>query len=597
MTTTYNVNIFGSLTNNNGVLSGFSSGNYATLSKTFNPSAQIALEIVFKFNSNDISDEQIIFQMGNISTADGFIDIEIYNSKLYFEFDSENTQRCYIEGVTALSSNADYWAKLTYDGVNTYALSLSADGITWNTEGTVNSWYYLVSAQNSYIGINQDLSQWYFNGSIDLNGCYINVDGVIWWRGSENITKIQLRHDTAANWTSVNPILLDGEVGIETDTRKQKFGDGVTAWNSLPYDKGSTALQSITSSDVTTALGYTPVNKAGDTMGGALTTTKLNISNMNQGAISLKNITSGNFSDVTFYDDNDTRIGFIRGNNVSSTVNNTQISVVDKNNTVGGTLILTNNNGTNSASLNTTLTANNLISNGSLTTSGDINLGGGGRMNLKVNGTSKGTTPSSNCYQAFLFNDSDTSHTTWQSQRFGACETQVLNTGENRLLLSVYKNEANSTAGATLTLATSSNGSWCTFPNTTCVDGQWVQTSVNLANNVSLPVGNDQEITYDLSSALPNDSYKYEVVLNYVVQTGNSSGAGLAANIIGSGDSIWHRICDTYARGSWYMNAGGNVVVTVGTTRTVTFKYTAVSKAGQLNYLYVEGYKRKGTNS
>lgn len=47
--------------------------------------------------------------------------------------------------------------------------------------------------------------------------------------------KIQLRHGTAAQWTSANPVLLSGEVGYETDTQKQKLGDGVTAWNSLSY--------------------------------------------------------------------------------------------------------------------------------------------------------------------------------------------------------------------------------------------------------------------------------------------------------------------------------------------------------------------------
>ena len=41
------------------------------------------------------------------------------------------------------------------------------------------------------------------------------------------------RRDTAANWTAVNPVLLSGEWGFETDTRKLKIGDGVTAWNAL----------------------------------------------------------------------------------------------------------------------------------------------------------------------------------------------------------------------------------------------------------------------------------------------------------------------------------------------------------------------------
>jgi len=47
--------------------------------------------------------------------------------------------------------------------------------------------------------------------------------------------QIQLRKGTAAQWTSANPTLLSGEIGYETDTRKQKIGDGVTAWTSLAY--------------------------------------------------------------------------------------------------------------------------------------------------------------------------------------------------------------------------------------------------------------------------------------------------------------------------------------------------------------------------
>jgi hypothetical protein len=47
--------------------------------------------------------------------------------------------------------------------------------------------------------------------------------------------KIQLRGDTAANWASVNPVLLNNELGLETDTKKLKVGNGSTAWNSLAY--------------------------------------------------------------------------------------------------------------------------------------------------------------------------------------------------------------------------------------------------------------------------------------------------------------------------------------------------------------------------
>ena len=47
--------------------------------------------------------------------------------------------------------------------------------------------------------------------------------------------QIQFRNDTSTNWTSVNPVLAQGELGLETDTSKYKIGDGTTAWNSLSY--------------------------------------------------------------------------------------------------------------------------------------------------------------------------------------------------------------------------------------------------------------------------------------------------------------------------------------------------------------------------
>jgi hypothetical protein len=47
--------------------------------------------------------------------------------------------------------------------------------------------------------------------------------------------RIVIRRDTAANWTTVNPVLLNGEWGFETDARKLKIGNGTSAWNALAY--------------------------------------------------------------------------------------------------------------------------------------------------------------------------------------------------------------------------------------------------------------------------------------------------------------------------------------------------------------------------
>lgn len=48
-------------------------------------------------------------------------------------------------------------------------------------------------------------------------------------------TRLQVRRDSAANWTSNNPVLFAGEFGYETDIGGLKVGDGATAWTSLGY--------------------------------------------------------------------------------------------------------------------------------------------------------------------------------------------------------------------------------------------------------------------------------------------------------------------------------------------------------------------------
>lgn len=47
--------------------------------------------------------------------------------------------------------------------------------------------------------------------------------------------RIQIRNGTAEEWAEVNPILAVGELALEIDTRKFKIGDGIHAWNDLPY--------------------------------------------------------------------------------------------------------------------------------------------------------------------------------------------------------------------------------------------------------------------------------------------------------------------------------------------------------------------------
>ena len=70
--------------------------------------------------------------------------------------------------------------------------------------------------------------------------------------------KIRPRRSTATEWSTINPILQEGELGIEcpdtgvgTGLCKFKVGDGYTQWNDLPYAFDAAAAQAIYGGNVT----------------------------------------------------------------------------------------------------------------------------------------------------------------------------------------------------------------------------------------------------------------------------------------------------------------------------------------------------------
>ena len=103
--------------------------------------------------------------------------------------------------------------------------------------------------------------------------------------------RIQIRRDTASNWTSVNPVLADGEIGLERDTSQFKIGNGTAPWSSLPYGgiQGPAASYGniigilADQTDLQAALDVksplaNPVFTGNVTLGGSLTETVLTLS-------------------------------------------------------------------------------------------------------------------------------------------------------------------------------------------------------------------------------------------------------------------------------------------------------------------------------
>lgn len=49
------------------------------------------------------------------------------------------------------------------------------------------------------------------------------------------ILKNEIKVFTHQEWIAINPILLDGEIACEKDTKRFKMGDGVTTYKDLDY--------------------------------------------------------------------------------------------------------------------------------------------------------------------------------------------------------------------------------------------------------------------------------------------------------------------------------------------------------------------------
>ncbi len=110
---------------------------------------------------------------------------------------------------------------------------------------------------------------------------------------TQALVRFRVRQDSAANWSASNPVLAAGEPGLELDTGKIKYGDGVRNWATLPYSSGvalgtttppaagtgavgtsTLAARADHTHSLPTAPSFQSVSTTGDaTVGGSLTVT------------------------------------------------------------------------------------------------------------------------------------------------------------------------------------------------------------------------------------------------------------------------------------------------------------------------------------
>lgn len=124
------------------------------------------------------------------------------------------------------------------------------------------------------------------------------------------------------------------------------------------------------------------------------------------------------------------------------------------------------------------------------------------------------------------------------------------------------------------------------------IDGQWVYNKTQIANNTHLTTTAQ---TYDMSSYLPNDSYDYEVLLGGSVTSGSSSG-NRGYITLKSDISSYVELAYAQTRSNSTITAYGNCIIAVSTGRTLTIA-GITSPNNSTFILYIEGYRRIGTNS
>jgi len=110
---------------------------------------------------------------------------------------------------------------------------------------------------------------------------------------------IQIRRDTASNWTSANPVLAQGELGAETDTSKIKIGDGSTAWSSLSYLIDAGGYITATSTNTLSNKTLAATTLSGQLTGADQTVSAINLKDYGEITNALGNTTGAKTIDLT----------------------------------------------------------------------------------------------------------------------------------------------------------------------------------------------------------------------------------------------------------------------------------------------------------
>lgn len=196
-----NVFEFGTLTNNDGIYSGFSSSDYLKMIgleqnqikfKDFGAAIQNSAtwEMVFKIKYKTTNTVQVIF-----GAKDLYFIVHI-NASHKLTISQGNGSGSWsisdLAGTTELLNDTIYWTKVAFTGTE-YKIYLSTDGDTWNLENSLNSNSTIPydDSVNWTIGKMQDM--YFCYSDIYIPDSYIKINENYWWKGLSTLSASSMK--------------------------------------------------------------------------------------------------------------------------------------------------------------------------------------------------------------------------------------------------------------------------------------------------------------------------------------------------------------------------------------------------------------------
>lgn len=171
-----NVTKVGSLTDNNGVLSGFSTSNYATLPNSVSLGSNFEICVKVTTATFTSTQQDFISGVGNPFIALGITTGNILN----FNIGDGSSWLAPTITDDSISENTTYWFKIIFNG-NKYSLLKSTDNESFTEVAYLDSTSTIPNCLIQF-GIDRGRTLAFY-GSVDLNESYININGQRWWTG------------------------------------------------------------------------------------------------------------------------------------------------------------------------------------------------------------------------------------------------------------------------------------------------------------------------------------------------------------------------------------------------------------------------------